>query len=95
MAIHRIHGKIIAAMHTPACWDTRARSLQIGLSRALNFWWRMIFSENRLPFFRIMLAGLGSVCATSDRYKSLFDGALAQDAARYLLAQSGNTVREP
>ena len=35
--------------------DPRAQSLQIELIIALTFSWSMIFSENRLPLFRIML----------------------------------------
>jgi hypothetical protein len=33
---------------------SRAQSLQIESIGALTFWWRMIFSENRFPLFRIM-----------------------------------------
>jgi hypothetical protein len=32
-----------------------AQSFQIKPIGALAFWWRMIFSENRTPLFRIML----------------------------------------
>jgi hypothetical protein len=31
------------------------KSLRIEANYALAFWWSMIFSENRLPLFRIML----------------------------------------
>jgi hypothetical protein len=36
-------------------YGPRAQSLQIESIGALTFWWSMIFSENRLPLFRIML----------------------------------------
>jgi hypothetical protein len=34
----------------------RAQSFQTETIGALIFWWSMIFSENRAPLFRIMLA---------------------------------------
>jgi len=52
------HAKLLktAKSLTPPLGTTafRAQSLQIESIGALTFWWRMIFSENRFPLFRIM-----------------------------------------
>ncbi|MGA8649430.1 MAG: hypothetical protein ACLP19_00190 [Xanthobacteraceae bacterium] len=38
-----------------ASLQARAQSFQIESIVALSFWWSMIFSENRVPLFRIKL----------------------------------------
>jgi hypothetical protein len=52
-----IHAAMSANCASSIFWPhcTRAQSLQIESIEAPTFWWSMVFSENRLPLFRIML----------------------------------------